>query len=77
MEHQQQSHNTTRNPPLSSVLENKSTSQTVNTSGKKICCACPDSKRARDECIVINGEEACQSFIDAHKACLRSQGFNV
>lgn len=44
---------------------------------KKICCACPESKKARDECIVINGEEACQSFIEAHKVCLRSEGFNV
>lgn len=44
---------------------------------KKICCACPDSKKERDECIVLNGEEACQSFIDAHKQCLRLEGFNV
>lgn len=44
---------------------------------KKICCACPESKKKRDECIVLNGEEACKMFIDAHKACLRSEGFNV
>lgn len=44
---------------------------------KKMCCACPESKKARDECIVLNGEEACKQFIDAHKACLRSEGFNV
>lgn len=45
--------------------------------GKKICCACPETKAARDNCIVINGEEACKSFIDVHKQCLREQGFNV
>ncbi len=44
---------------------------------KKICCACPDTKKERDECIVLNGEEACKSFIEAHKTCLRSEGFNV
>ncbi|KAG2304712.1 hypothetical protein Bca52824_033363 [Brassica carinata] len=26
---------------------------------KRICCACPDTKRLRDECIVENGESAC------------------
>lgn len=44
---------------------------------KKICCACPNSKKARDECIVLNGEEACKQLIEAHKQCLRSEGFNV
>lgn len=44
---------------------------------KKICCACPATKRERDECIVRNGEEACKLLIDAHKACLRAEGFNV
>lgn len=44
---------------------------------KKICCACPDTKKARDECIVINGEDACIQLIEAHKVCLRSEGFNV
>ncbi|WIA20688.1 hypothetical protein OEZ86_004649 [Tetradesmus obliquus] len=46
---------------------------------KKICCACPDTKRLRDECIATNGEENayCQALIEAHKACLRMEGFNV
>lgn len=44
---------------------------------KKICCACPDSKKARDECIVLNGEDACKNLIEAHKQCLRTEGFNV
>ena len=48
-----------------------------NVAKKKICCACPDTKQARDECIVMNGEEACGSFIEAHKQCLRREGFNV
>ncbi|KIY97507.1 Cytochrome c oxidase copper chaperone [Monoraphidium neglectum] len=46
---------------------------------KKICCACPDTKRLRDECIALRGEEHayCAALIEAHKACLRLEGFNV
>eukprot|EP00741_Cyanophora_paradoxa_P002142 tig00000553_g2077.t1 len=44
---------------------------------KKICCACPETKKARDECIVENGEAACEKFIEAHKVCLRKEGFDV
>ncbi|XP_043690465.1 cytochrome c oxidase copper chaperone 1-like [Telopea speciosissima] len=44
---------------------------------KKICCACPDTKRLRDECMVENGEAACTKWINAHIECLRAEGFNV
>lgn len=44
---------------------------------KKICCACPDTKKLRDECIVAKGEAACSKWIDAHLSCLRAEGFNV
>jgi len=44
---------------------------------KKICCACPDTKKLRDECIVEHGEEACVKWIEAHRQCLRAEGFNV
>ncbi|XP_074299017.1 uncharacterized protein LOC141630023 [Silene latifolia] len=43
---------------------------------KKICCACPDTKKLRDECIVEHGEGACSKLIEAHKQCLRAEGFN-
>ena len=43
----------------------------------KICCACPDTRKVRDECIVENGEEKCAAMIEAHKVCLRGEGFNV
>ncbi|CAG8580091.1 9870_t:CDS:2 [Paraglomus occultum] len=36
--------------------------------GLKPCCACPDTKRARDECIFHEGEENCKDLIEAHKA---------
>ncbi|KAI7750953.1 hypothetical protein M8C21_009815, partial [Ambrosia artemisiifolia] len=41
---------------------------------KKICCACPDTKKLRDECIVEHGESACSKWIEAHRLCLRSEG---
>jgi hypothetical protein len=31
----------------------------------------------RDACVVANGEEHCRKEIDAHKACLRADGFIV
>ncbi|KAK4420361.1 Cytochrome c oxidase copper chaperone 1 [Sesamum alatum] len=44
---------------------------------KKICCACPETKKLRDECVVEHGEAACQKWIEAHRKCLRAEGFNV
>jgi len=48
-------------------------------SGKPICCCCPDTKKPRDECVVFRGEEdpECQKLIEAHKLCLRAEGFDV
>eukprot|EP00967_Tisochrysis_lutea_P075636 scaffold101977_cov40-Tisochrysis_lutea.AAC.4 len=43
----------------------------------KICCACPETRKPRDECVVEKGEEQCTEYIEAHKACLRSHGFKV
>ncbi|EFA75384.1 hypothetical protein PPL_11461 [Heterostelium album PN500] len=44
---------------------------------KKICCACPDTKKLRDECILTNGEDKCFEFIEKHKMCLRAEGFDI
>ncbi|KAJ9064363.1 Cytochrome c oxidase copper chaperone [Entomophthora muscae] len=43
----------------------------------KPCCACPATKKARDECIFANGEESCLELIAAHKKCMRDLGFNI
>ncbi|KAJ9593751.1 hypothetical protein L9F63_014724 [Diploptera punctata] len=43
----------------------------------KPCCACPETKKARDTCIIENGEENCKSYIEAHKECMRKMGFNI
>lgn len=68
----------------SSALKQGSATATTTTTTcevskpkKKICCACPDTKRLRDECIVEHGEDACAKWIEAHRLCLRAEGFNV
>ncbi|KYM98623.1 PREDICTED: cytochrome c oxidase copper chaperone [Cyphomyrmex costatus] len=43
----------------------------------KPCCACPETKKARDTCIIEKGEEKCGDLIEAHKTCMRSMGFNI
>ncbi|KAK8712320.1 hypothetical protein V6N13_147560 [Hibiscus sabdariffa] len=55
----------------------KTTSGAESKPKKKICCACPETKKLRDECIVEHGEEACSKWIEAHRVCLRAEGFNV
>ncbi|XP_042308088.1 cytochrome c oxidase copper chaperone [Sceloporus undulatus] len=46
-------------------------------SSLKPCCACPETKRARDACIIEKGEEHCGPLIEAHKECMRALGFKV
>ncbi|VVC95641.1 unnamed protein product [Leptidea sinapis] len=43
----------------------------------KPCCACPETKQARDACIIEKGEEFCGPLIEEHKACMRKMGFNI
>eukprot|EP00277_Geminigera_cryophila_P001888 CAMPEP_0179428454 /NCGR_PEP_ID=MMETSP0799-20121207/14130_1 /TAXON_ID=46947 /ORGANISM="Geminigera cryophila, Strain CCMP2564" /LENGTH=73 /DNA_ID=CAMNT_0021203973 /DNA_START=124 /DNA_END=345 /DNA_ORIENTATION=- len=61
-------------PPI--VFDDKG-KQLGRYTGKKICCSCPDTKAQRDECVAQNGEDKCPDFIEAHKACLRREGFTV
>ncbi|CAN4097966.1 unnamed protein product [Withania somnifera] len=32
---------------------------------------------SKDECIVEHGESACEKWIEAHRKCLRAEGFKV
>ena len=44
------------------------------------CCACPQTKRARDDCFLANGAEAdekCKELVASHVACMRGLGFNI
>ncbi|XP_055389640.1 cytochrome c oxidase copper chaperone [Condylostylus longicornis] len=43
----------------------------------KACCACPETKKVRDQCIMERGEANCSTEIEAHKKCMRDMGFNV
>jgi len=43
----------------------------------KPCCACPETRKVRDACIMEKGEESCSTEIEAHKECMRKMGFNV
>ncbi|RHZ81922.1 hypothetical protein Glove_116g55 [Diversispora epigaea] len=55
---------------------NSTNSSTTNDKPKP-CCVCPDTKKERDECIFKYGDEVkCKDLIKAHKACMRSYGFN-
>jgi cytochrome c oxidase assembly protein subunit 17 len=43
----------------------------------KACCACPETKKIRDECVLLNGQENCSKEIEGHLACMRAAGFNI
>ncbi|KAJ0005852.1 hypothetical protein NQD34_015746 [Periophthalmus magnuspinnatus] len=43
----------------------------------KPCCACPETKKVRDACIIEKGEENCTQLIEAHKDCMRALGFKI
>ncbi|KAM9805192.1 cytochrome c oxidase copper chaperone [Neosynchiropus ocellatus] len=43
----------------------------------KPCCACPETKKVRDACIIEKGEEKCSELIEAHKDCMRQLGFKI
>ena len=53
--------------------------ETKETKEKKLkpCCACPQTRKPRDACIVEKGEENCADLIEAHKKCMRDLGFKV
>lgn len=61
-------------------MGNTQTTVDVKPEGQKKlkpCCACPETKKARDECIITKGEDHCGELIEAHKQCMRSLGFNI
>jgi len=59
--------------------EQKGKNLPVGPDGKKLkpCCACPETRKPRDECIAAKGEENCGELIEAHKACMRALGFKI
>ncbi|KAL1748018.1 cytochrome C oxidase copper chaperone-domain-containing protein [Schizophyllum fasciatum] len=52
----------------------------LNPQGLRPCCACPQTKRARDDCFLANGAEAdekCKELVQSHVACMRGLGFQI
>ena len=62
----------------------------LNPEGVKPCCACPLTKRKRDDCFMnsVNGEVECKDLITAHREygsvivdliyrCMAGYGFKV
>ncbi|KAF5324905.1 hypothetical protein D9611_004171 [Ephemerocybe angulata] len=53
----------------------------LNPKGLKPCCACPETKRPRDDCFLkYDASEAplkCKEEVEKHLACMRSYGFKV
>ncbi|KIK59075.1 hypothetical protein GYMLUDRAFT_44815 [Collybiopsis luxurians FD-317 M1] len=44
------------------------------------CCACPQTKSARDDCFLKYGpdaDESCKDLVQNHMACMRSLGFKI
>lgn len=44
------------------------------------CCACPETKSARDECFLREGvvaDEKCKELVKAHVACMNALGFKI
>merc|ERR1711934_835235 len=52
-------------------------SESSNPKKLKPCCACPETKQARDACIIENGAEKCSDLIEAHLKCMRDLGFKI
>lgn len=61
-------------------MENNSEENDKKLENKKPlrpCCACPETRNVRDECIRNKSEEDCLEFIEKHNECLRKLGFKV
>ncbi|CEQ39779.1 hypothetical protein JCM21900_003751 [Sporobolomyces salmonicolor] len=76
----------TLNRPLTNSEAANPALNPLNPEGHKPCCACPETKKARDDCFLKFGSNAddgadsadkCREIVEAHRQCMRSLGFNV
>ncbi|TEB31350.1 hypothetical protein FA13DRAFT_1629417, partial [Coprinellus micaceus] len=53
----------------------------LNPKGLKPCCACPETKRPRDDCFLkydpSEAPEKCKGVVEQHLKCMRGFGFKV
>ncbi|KAF9464627.1 cytochrome C oxidase copper chaperone-domain-containing protein [Collybia nuda] len=51
----------------------------LNPEGLRPCCACPETKSARDDCFLkfdtSEADEKCKALVENHMACMRALGF--
>ncbi|KAF7970191.1 hypothetical protein HWV62_24836 [Athelia sp. TMB] len=69
-------------PPVETKPYNPAdpTQNPLNPKGLKPCCACPETKSARDDCFLREGAEAdekCKELIKKHVACMNALGFKI
>jgi len=66
-------------PAEKAISGNASVNTNSSEGDKKLkpCCACPDTRKRRDTCILEKGEDHCRQLIEEHKECLRQAGFKV
>ncbi|CAO1379954.1 unnamed protein product [Diamesa serratosioi] len=63
--------------PIKSIESSSAAKSVEKKPACKACCACPETKKPRDACIVENGEENCGDLIEKHKQCMRDMGFKI
>ena len=70
---------TTKTNSLEEDQDETTAQKTKKNAKKKICCACPETKERRDECVGKFGaeDERCKKLVEAHLVCLRKEGFDV
>ncbi|CAK90907.1 unnamed protein product (macronuclear) [Paramecium tetraurelia] len=56
-------------------MDNSKSKENQQVEPLRPCCACPDTRNLRDECIISFGEEKCSKEIENHKLCLKKLGF--
>ncbi|KAF7356809.1 COX17-domain-containing protein [Mycena venus] len=53
----------------------------LNPQGLKPCCACPETKSARDDCFLNasagEADDKCKQLVQNHLACMRGLGFKI
>lgn len=71
--------NQTKEQPIAAITDKNLPGSETGTAKPacKACCACPETKRIRDECVLLNGQENCSKEIEAHRTCMRAAGFNI
>lgn len=62
---------------INNIINKNDISDKKDNKPLRPCCACPDTRNLRDDCIRNKSEEECLDLIEKHNVCLRSLGFKV